>query len=72
MKIRCNQCMAVFNEEDIILSQDPLYFKDDEICPKCNKGGALMDIPDDDNLEFNATHTKEEIEEARQAVKDAS
>ena len=46
MKVRCNQCMSIFEEETIWTSEDPLYMFGQEICPKCFKGGALMDMPD--------------------------
>ena len=46
MLVRCNQCMKIFHEDKIPISEDPLYMKDQEICPKCFKGGALMDLPE--------------------------
>jgi formylmethanofuran dehydrogenase subunit E len=38
-KIRCNHCGSVFYEEDIVVKEE------EEFCPKCNKSGALMDMP---------------------------
>lgn len=67
MQVRCNQCMAIFNEDEIVISEDPLYMKDQEICPKCFKGGALMDISEEDieaqELEAKA---REEFEQLRE------
>lgn len=36
--IRCNQCMTVMNETDIEIEND------EEKCPKCGDGSALMDL----------------------------
>ena len=36
--VRCNHCMAVFEEEEII-DQDG-----EEVCPHCGKGDGLMDM----------------------------
>jgi NAD-dependent SIR2 family protein deacetylase len=44
MEVRCNQCEEVFLEEDIIISKDKDYYYEEEICPKCKKGGCLMDL----------------------------
>ena len=38
MTVRCNHCMAVFEEEEII-DQDG-----EETCPHCGKCGGLMDM----------------------------
>lgn len=40
MKVRCNMCMNVFDEEDIITDLDT----DKEQCPSCGKKGYLMDL----------------------------
>ena len=42
MKVRCNDCMSVFDEEYI----DDV--RDDESCPVCGRIGALMDVPRDE------------------------
>ncbi len=55
-KITCTECDKNFVEGDGGING---------MCDSCH-----IDKPD--NLEFNVTHTQEEIEEARQAVKDAS
>ena len=36
--------MEEFEEKEIIISKDKDYFYEDEICPKCKKGGCLMDL----------------------------
>jgi len=64
--------MVVVDDINIPISTDKNYFYQDEVCPNCGKGGCLMDLLDDDSLEFNATHTEKEIKEARQAVKDSN
>lgn len=38
-KIRCNNCMNVFDESNIICDEDK-----NEHCPFCGKGGCLMDL----------------------------
>ena len=38
MKVRCNQCMAIFDEEQIS------YDGETEFCPECGESGCLMDI----------------------------
>ena len=48
MQVRCNQCMAIFEEEEIKVRFD------EEICPKCYKSGALMDL---DNDKINAINS---------------
>lgn len=45
MKVRCNNCLEIFDEEDIKISNDKNYFFEQEICPKCGKGQGLMDMP---------------------------
>ena len=40
MKVRCNQCMKVFDEERIVYDGED----DIEYCPECGEGGCLMDI----------------------------
>ena len=41
MKVRCNNCMAVFDEEDITVDDN-----DKEHCPECGAEGYLMDLTD--------------------------
>jgi Zn finger protein HypA/HybF involved in hydrogenase expression len=38
MKVRCNWCDEVFDEEEIIVIGETEY------CPKCNTEGCLMDM----------------------------
>lgn len=38
MKIRCNWCMAEFDESEILIKNNI------EICPVCGKSGCLMDL----------------------------
>jgi len=38
MKVRCNWCMAVFEEEEIIIKDEIEY------CLKCDQSGYLMDL----------------------------
>ena len=40
MRVRCNQCMNVFEEEEIVYDGE----MDMEFCPKCGEGGCLMDM----------------------------
>lgn len=40
MKVICNNCGAVFDEEKIVYDGD----MDMEFCPECGEGGCLMDI----------------------------
>ena len=42
MKVRCNNCMAVFDEEEIPVDEDG-----DEYCPECGTTGCLMDLTDE-------------------------
>ena len=39
MKVRCNNCMAIFDEEEIHVNED-----DNEYCPECGATGCLMDL----------------------------
>lgn len=41
MKVRCNWCMSIFDEEDIMVDAE-----DKEHCPKCGAEGYLMDLTD--------------------------
>ena len=43
MKVRCNNCMEVFDEKEIIYNED----LDREFCPYCGKAGCLMDLLED-------------------------
>ena len=47
MKVRCNQCMKVFDEERIVYDGE----EDMELCPECGQGGCLMDLSDYEFLE---------------------
>lgn len=42
MKVMCNNCGAVFDEEKIVYDGD----MDMEFCPECGESGCLMDIVD--------------------------
>ena len=44
MKVRCNNCMAVFDEPEIIYSKK----SNTEACPHCGKIGCLMDLTDEE------------------------
>lgn len=43
MKVRCNDCMSIFDEKYIEI--DPV--NDKECCPVCGKIGCLMDIEEE-------------------------
>lgn len=47
MKVRCNQCMSIFDEENIKLNR-----MGREFCPVCGFGGALMDMPEFDTASY--------------------
>ena len=38
--VRCNSCMGVFPEKQIVCDGE----SDEEFCPKCGESGRLMDI----------------------------
>ena len=57
MKVRCNQCMNVFDEDKIVYDIET----DTEYCPKCNKSGCLMDLHDDDLMEDLAIEQREQM-----------
>ena len=40
MKVRCNQCMNIFDEDEIVYDSE----RDMEFCPKCGEDGCLMDF----------------------------
>ena len=44
MKVRCNQCMKVFDEDKIVYDGE----EDMEFCPECGESDYLMDLPDDE------------------------
>lgn len=44
MKVRCNNCMAVFDEPEIIYNEK----SNTEACPHCGKIGCLMDLTDEE------------------------
>lgn len=37
--VRCNQCEAIFTEDEIFLTKD-----EQEKCPKCGEVGFIMDL----------------------------
>lgn len=47
MKVRCNQCMKVFDEDKIVYD----YERDTEFCPECGESGCLMDLDDNGLME---------------------
>lgn len=40
MKVRCNNCMNEFDENEIIYDGE----ENMEFCPHCGEGGCLMDM----------------------------
>lgn len=40
MRVRCNQCMKIFDEEKIVYDGET----DTEFCPECGESGCLMDL----------------------------
>ena len=40
MKVRCNMCMNIFDEDEIVYDGET----DTEFCPKCGESGCLMDL----------------------------
>lgn len=42
MKVRCNMCMNIFDENEIVYDGET----DTEFCPKCGESGCLMDLND--------------------------
>lgn len=45
--VRCNNCMKIFHENEIIYEGDD----DMEFCPHCHEGGCIMDITTNERLE---------------------
>lgn len=45
-KVRCNDCMTVFNEDKIIIIDE------EEYCPNCNKSGCLMDLEKEEEKQW--------------------
>ena len=43
-KVRCNNCMEVFEERKIIYDSE----EDMEFCPCCGEGGCLMDLTEEE------------------------
>ena len=48
-RVRCNECMEEFEEEDIILvnqpdEHNPTILEEVEACPFCKSTHALMDL----------------------------
>lgn len=54
MKVRCNQCMKIFEEDKIVYDGEI----DMEFCPECGEGGYLMDLPQE---EFPELYIIEEV-----------
>lgn len=50
-KVRCNNCMSVFEEEEIVCNED-----DKEYCPICGKDGCLMDLEIDEENDERKTY----------------
>ena len=44
MKVRCNECMREFDEEDIVVDLNAPNDLEMEHCPFCGRTGALMDM----------------------------
>lgn len=44
MKVKCNDCMAVFDESEIVYNEE----NNTEACPHCGKIGCLMDLTDEE------------------------
>lgn len=44
MKVRCNNCMEVFDEKELVYDGN----EDMEFCPYCGDGGCIMDLPKDE------------------------
>lgn len=57
MKVRCNQCMNVFDEDKIVYDGET----DTEYCCKCGESGCLMDLHDDNLLEDLSMEQKEQM-----------
>lgn len=46
-RVRCNNCMNEFDEDEIIYNCDD----DTEYCPRCGESGCLMDIDQGEEYE---------------------
>ena len=46
MKVRCNECMNIFEEDELGVDEDGI-----ERCPHCGREYALMDMEDEDDAE---------------------
>lgn len=57
MKVRCNNCMKIVDEDKIIYDGE----EDMEFCPECGEGGCLMDLSDDDLLEDLMMEQREQM-----------
>ena len=44
MKVRCNDCMAVFDESEIVYNEE----NNTETCPHCGRIGCLMNLTDEE------------------------
>jgi len=51
MKVRCNNCMEEFEEEEIIMVPDKDFpsCAVEEGCPFCKKAGCLMDLEEEND-----------------------
>lgn len=51
MKVRCNNCMEVFEEEEVKEFNSDYYAEGSEVesekCPSCGFAGALMDLEEE-------------------------
>ena len=43
-KVRCNNCMEIFEERKIIYDSE----EDMEFCPCCGEGGCLIDLTEEE------------------------
>ena len=57
MKVRCNQCMKVFDEDKIVYD----YERDTEFCPECGESGCLMDLDDNGLMEDLLVEQQEQM-----------
>lgn len=55
MKVRCNECMSIFDEVYI----DQNSYDGDEYCPCCGRIGALMDVSESEFPQYYNHEPKE-------------
>ena len=48
-KVRCNKCMTVWDETDLILEPDCIDRELTHTCPNCHTDSELMDLEIDDD-----------------------